>query len=65
MVGILVIIRFLLRQLGGGVIMLGFPIGRLPGDLGYRRGNVTVYLPITSSILVSMLLTFVLTFFRR
>ena len=49
----------------GGLIMLGFPIGRLPGDLGYRRGNFTVYLPITSSILVSMLLTLVLAFFRR
>ena len=61
---ILVIVGLLIAAVGG-LLMLGFPIGRLPGDLGYRRGNVTIYLPITSSILLSMVLTFVLTFLRR
>lgn len=63
--GRILLIGGLLIAAVGGLLMLGFPIGRLPGDLGYRRGNVTIYLPITSSILLSMVLTFVLTFLRR
>lgn len=30
---------------------------RLPGDLVYRRDNVTIYLPLATSILISILLT--------
>jgi len=47
--------------LGAGLVYLaakfGLPIGRLPGDIVIRRGNGTVYIPITTSILVSILLT--------
>ncbi len=32
-------------------------LGRLPGDLTFRRGNVSCYVPIVSSILLSLLLT--------
>jgi hypothetical protein len=49
----------------GAVMMLGVPIGRLPGDIYVRRGNVAFYVPITSSIIVSILLTLALHFFRR
>ena len=34
----------------GALIMLGVPFGRLPGDLVYRRGGLTVYLPIATSV---------------
>ena len=32
-------------------------IGRLPGDILYRRGNFTFYFPVVTSILLSLLLT--------
>ena len=41
-------------------------LGRLPGDIIIRRGNTTVYVPIVTSILASLLLTLVLSVvFRR
>jgi hypothetical protein len=49
----------------GLLIMLGLPLGRLPGDIVVRRGSFTFYLPITTSILISVLLTLVFTWFRR
>lgn len=35
-------------------------LGRLPGDLVFRRGSATIYIPIVTSILVSLLLTLIL-----
>lgn len=49
----------------GVAIMLGVPLGRLPGDVVYRRGGMTVYLPIATSVLLSIVLTLVLRFVRR
>ena len=40
------------------------PFGRLPGDLVIERENFRVYLPITTMILVSIVLTLVAWFFR-
>jgi len=42
-----------------------FVLGRLPGDLVIDKGGVVVYLPITTAIVVSVLLSLVLWFFRR
>ena len=51
--------------LDGRVPGLGW-LGRLPGDLVFRRGPVTVYVPIVTSIVLSVLLTLALSlFFRR
>lgn len=49
----------------GVLVMLGLPIGRLPGDFVIRRGNGTFYFPLTTSILVSIILTLLMAFFRR
>jgi hypothetical protein len=49
----------------GLLVMLGVPLGRLPGDFYVRRGSVSFYFPLTTSIVVSILLTLVLAFFRR
>jgi hypothetical protein len=49
----------------GLVIMLGVPLGRLPGDFYVRRGSFSFYFPLATSILVSILLTLALAFFRR
>jgi DUF2905 family protein len=40
-------------------------LGRLPGDIVYRRGNFTFYFPLVTSILLSLLLTLLLSVFRR
>ena len=56
-----------LLVLGGIFLLLSkFGLERLPGDLVFRRGNLTVYAPIGLMILVSVVLTILLNvFFRR
>ena len=49
----------------GVLIVLGVPFGRLPGDIYVRRGNFTFYVPLATSIVLSILLTLILAFFRR
>ena len=49
----------------GLVMMAGFPLFRLPGDFTVRRGPVTFYFPLASSILLSILFTLFMMFFRR
>jgi len=49
----------------GLLVMLGVPLGRLPGDFYVRRGSFSFYFPLASSIILSILLTLVLTFLRR
>lgn len=42
-----------------------FRLGRLPGDLVYRRKNFTFYFPLATSLLLSVLLTLLLWVLRR
>jgi len=49
----------------GLLIMFGVPFGRLPGDIIVRRGNFSFYFPLATSIVVSILLTLILTLFRK
>ena len=49
----------------GLLIMVGVPLGRLPGDFAVRRGNFSFYFPLATSIILSIILTLILTFFRR
>jgi hypothetical protein len=62
----------LLLLVAGGLLLLlgrtGLPLGRLPGDISYRGKNMSVYFPLGTSILVSVLLSLVfylLSRFRR
>jgi len=41
------------------------PIGRLPGDIIYRRRNFAFYFPLTTSILLSIVLSLVFYFLSR
>ncbi len=41
------------------------PIGRLPGDIRFGGERFRIYIPITTSILLSILITLVLNFFAR
>ena len=63
-----------LLVLGGVLLVLGLlltfgsripGLGRLPGDIVYRKGNFTFYFPLVTSILLSLVLTAILSFFRR
>ncbi|MSO57164.1 MAG: DUF2905 domain-containing protein [Acidobacteria bacterium] len=49
----------------GLLIMLGVPIGRLPGDVYIRRGSFSFYFPIVTSVILSIILTLIFSFFRR
>ncbi len=49
----------------GLLILAGIPFGRLPGDIVVRRGNFSFYFPLATSIILSLLLTLVLSFFRQ
>ena len=49
----------------GVLMMLGLPLGRLPGDFSVRRGNVSFYFPLATSVILSIVLTLILAFFRR
>ncbi len=42
------------------VARLGLPLGRLPGDIRIEGKSGSVYFPIATSILVSLVLTIVL-----
>jgi DUF2905 family protein len=64
-VGKLLVVIGLIVAGVGFLVMLGVPIGRLPGDFTIRRGNATFYFPLATSILASILLTLLLTLLRR
>ena len=49
----------------GLLVMLGVPVGRLPGDVTVKRGNFTFYFPLATSIVASILLTLLLSLLRR
>jgi membrane protein implicated in regulation of membrane protease activity len=55
----------LLIAAGGLLVWWGVPIGRLPGDIVVRRGSFSFYLPITTSIIVSLALTVLMALFKR
>jgi hypothetical protein len=40
-------------------------LGRLPGDIRIERGNFSFYFPIVTCILISIVLTLLLSIFRR
>ncbi|HET7343609.1 MAG TPA: DUF2905 domain-containing protein [Methylomirabilota bacterium] len=40
-------------------------LGRLPGDIAIHRGNWSVYFPVGTSILLSVILTLLLWLFGR
>ena len=51
---------------GLGVLMtFGIPLFRLPGDIYIRRGSVSFYFPLATSIVLSIILTLIFALFRR
>ncbi|MBH0199163.1 MAG: DUF2905 domain-containing protein [Nitrospira sp.] len=64
-VGVLLVAADRIPGLGGAVSWLG----KLPGDLSYKRDNVSFYFPIATSIVLSIVLSLLFYilgwFFRR
>jgi hypothetical protein len=64
-VGKLLVVGGVVLVVLGLLMMAGVPLFRLPGDFTVRRGPVTFYFPLASSILLSILFTLIMLFFRR
>ena len=57
---ILIVVGASIVLLGGGLLLagkLGIQFGRLPGDIRIETENMTCIFPLTTSILLSLLLT--------
>jgi len=71
----------MMRLMGKSLIILGIIIliigalflwgnkipflGRLPGDIFIRRGNFSFYFPLSTCIIISLILTLIFTLFLR
>lgn len=65
----------LLLVLGGMIVLVGatlllagrfnLPLGRLPGDIVYRGKNTVFYFPLTTCIVISVLLSLLFWLFGR
>jgi hypothetical protein len=65
----------MLLMLGGVIFLVGaalllagrfnLPLGRLPGDIAYRGKNTAFYFPITTCILISVVLSLIFWLFGR
>jgi hypothetical protein len=59
----------MLLMLGGVIFLVGaalllagrfnLPLGRLPGDIAYRGKNTAFYFPVTTCILISVVLSLI------
>jgi Protein of unknown function (DUF2905) len=60
---LLLVFGVLIALVGGALMLFGrFP---LPGDLTFRSGGVTAYVPIATSIILSVVLTVALNLLFR
>lgn len=59
--GLVLLVTGLIVHYGGKIPFLG----KLPGDFTFEKGNVRVYIPIATSILISILLSLLLYIISR
>ncbi len=64
---ILMLVGAVLLVAGAALYFLkGIPfLGKLPGDIIIKKENFTFYFPLATSLLLSLLLTFLLYLFRK
>ncbi|APH04253.1 DUF2905 domain-containing protein [Bacillus weihaiensis] len=58
----------ILMIIGGTLLLIGFFmqfIGKLPGDLMFKKGNTTVFFPIVTCIVISIVLSIVFSLLGR
>ncbi|MDQ3313540.1 MAG: DUF2905 domain-containing protein [Verrucomicrobiota bacterium] len=66
--GKLLIVVGIVAVLLGAALWSGFGagwLGRLPGDIRIERGNSGFYFPIVTCIIISIVLSVLMSFFRR
>jgi Protein of unknown function (DUF2905) len=63
-IGLLIALFGLLVWDGGSLPLLN-RLGRLPGDIYIRRDNFTFYVPVTTCILLSIIISLVIGLLRR
>jgi Protein of unknown function (DUF2905) len=63
-IGLLIVLAGLLVW-GGGSMPLVNRVGHLPGDIYLRRANFSFYFPITTCILLSIVVSLVIGLLRR
>ena len=64
----LIIAGLILTGLGFLVFLaekLHLPLGRLPGDIVFQKGNFHFYFPVVTSLLASLVITLLMRFFSR
>lgn len=59
--GLIIVVVGVIVSLAGKIPWLG----RLPGDIHIKKENFTFYFPLATSILISLLVSFLLWLFRR
>ena len=66
-VGIILIVIGVCAVLGGLAVYAGWLswFGRLPGDISYKSGNVSVYVPVVSMLILSVVLSLLFYLLRR
>jgi len=64
---VLILAGVVLALLGGLLLFVGkVPfLGKLPGDIMIRRESWSLYVPLTTSLVISILLTVLVAFFSR
>jgi len=64
-----IVLLGLVLSVAGLLLMFGerlpFRLGRLPGDIVWERGGTTIYLPIGTCILLSIVLSVLMWLFNR
>lgn len=66
-IGRLLILLSILIFCIGIILVLGSKVGlgKLPGDILFKKGNITFYFPIVTSIIISIILSIILNLLRR
>ena len=60
-VGVILVVIGLVLQFSPGLINW---VGKLPGDIRYESEHTKIFIPITSMIIISLVLTLLINFFK-
>ncbi|KPB05148.1 hypothetical protein AAV98_08710 [Bacillus sp. CHD6a] len=58
----------MLMVIGAVLLIIGFlwqVVGKIPGDIVVKKGNVTFFFPIVTSIIISIVLSLIFYFIGR
>ena len=66
-IGRWLIVAAVVLAVAGAALLVGarLGLGRLPGDLSFGKGNTRVYVPLATSVVVSIVATIVLNLLVR